>query len=83
MAMDWRERIISNPKIAGGKPIIAGTRLSVEFILSLLSRGWSEAYILEQYPHLKKEDFSALYSFLHHWYAEDLRLMPNPIIKAA
>jgi len=53
------DRIIANPKILGGKPIVQGTRLSVEFILELLASGVSEEEILEDYPHLTREDIHA------------------------
>jgi uncharacterized protein (DUF433 family) len=53
------ERITANPMILGGKPIIRGTRISVEFILDLLSADVSEKEILEDYPHLIKEDILA------------------------
>ena len=53
------ERITANPMILGGKPIIRGTRISVEFILDLLSANVSEKEILEDYPHLTKEDILA------------------------
>jgi uncharacterized protein (DUF433 family) len=53
------ELITANPKILGGKPIIRGTRISVEFILDLLASNVSEEEILEDYPHLKREDIQA------------------------
>ena len=63
-------RIVSNPNILTGKPIIDGTRISVEFILELLSSGMSIDEILKEYPHLKREDIlEALryaVSILHH-----------------
>lgn len=49
-------RIIIDKEIFGGKPIIKGTRISVEFILELLSSGMSVENIIKEYPHLKKED---------------------------
>ena len=53
--------ITFNPNILGGKPIIKGTRISVDFILELLSSGMSIEKILKEYKHLKKEDiFEAL-----------------------
>jgi uncharacterized protein (DUF433 family) len=53
------EQITANPKILGGKPIVRGTRISVEFILDLLASGVSEKEILEDYPHLTKKDIHA------------------------
>jgi len=53
------QRIIVNPEILVGKPIINGTRISVEFILELLSSGMTIEQILGEYPHLKKEDILA------------------------
>lgn len=52
-------RITANPQILGGKPIIRGTRISVEFILELLASDVSEGEILEDYPHLTKDDVQA------------------------
>lgn len=39
--MDWRERIVSNPEVLLGKPVVKGTRLSVELILGWLASGWA------------------------------------------
>ena len=44
----WSERIVSNPEILGGKPIIRGTRISVEFVLELLASGATQPEILEK-----------------------------------
>ncbi len=52
-------RITANTRILGGKPVIKGTRISVEFILELLASDVSETEILQDYPHLSKEDISA------------------------
>ncbi len=48
--------ITINPEILKGKPIIVGTRISVEFVLELLSSGMSVDEILQEYPYLKKEN---------------------------
>ena len=53
------ERIIVDPDILLGKPIIKGTRISVELILELLASGMSVEEILVDYPHLKKDDILA------------------------
>lgn len=56
-------KITYNPKILGGKPIIKGTRISVEFILELLADGMAEKEILENYQHLHKEDIQAVLEY--------------------
>ena len=48
--MDWQDRIVVDPEILVGKPVIKGTRLAVEFIIDLLAQGWTEADILRNYP---------------------------------
>ena len=40
--MDWKARIVADSSVLAGKPIIKGTRLSVDFILSLFAKGWAE-----------------------------------------
>lgn len=59
VAMKLSDRIEVNPEVAFGKPVIAGTRMAVGFILDLLAGGWSMADILKEYPHLKEEDVLA------------------------
>ena len=53
------ERIIINPDIMVGKPIIKGTRITVGLILDLLAQGIEISEILTDYPHLQKEDIFA------------------------
>jgi len=57
--MAWRDRIAFNPKVLYDKPIIKGTRISVEFVLNLLRRRWNREQILAEYDHLKPEDIQA------------------------
>ncbi|MFD1786849.1 DUF433 domain-containing protein [Sphingomonas floccifaciens] len=63
--MDWRERIYSNPNILGGKPIVRGTRISVELILEYLAEGASTAEILDAHDHLTEADVRAAVGFTH------------------
>lgn len=63
--MDWREHIYSNPNILGGKPIVRGTRISVEMILEYLAEGASTAEILDAYDHLTEADVRAAVAFTH------------------
>lgn len=57
--MTKKKMIIQDPDILGGKPIIAGTRMSVESILELLSSGMEMKEILKEYSFLKKEQIQA------------------------
>ncbi len=61
--MNWQERIIINPDVLVGKPVIKGTRLAVEFIIDLLAQGWGEDEILRNYPGLKHDDIRACLSY--------------------
>lgn len=61
--MGWQERIVIDPQILVGKPVIKGTRLAVEFIIDLLAQGWSEAEILQNYPGLTRADIQACLSY--------------------
>jgi uncharacterized protein (DUF433 family) len=53
-------KIVTNPKIMAGKPILKGTRITVELVLRLLAQGLSCEEILKDYPHLTKEDIRAV-----------------------
>jgi uncharacterized protein (DUF433 family) len=53
------DRILVDPNILVGKPVIRGTRIAVEFIIELLSEGWAVSQIMDNYPHLKTEDIQA------------------------
>lgn len=57
--MDWKERIVIDPDILVGKPVIRGTRIAVEFIVELLAEGWTNEQILKNYPQLTREDIRA------------------------
>ena len=57
------ERITLNPKVMVGKPVIRGTRLTVEFILNLLAHGGTIAEILDEYQGLMPEDIQACLLF--------------------
>jgi len=57
------ERITLNPKVMTGKPVIRGTRLTVEFILNLLAHGATSKEILGEYDGLEPEDIQACLLF--------------------
>jgi len=57
------ERITLDPAILAGKPVVRGTRLSVEFVIGLMADGWTEADILANYPGLMHEDIAACLAY--------------------
>ena len=67
-------RIEINPKVMIGKPVIKGTRIPVDLILKMLSQGIVTEEILEEYPHLTKEDIQAALAYA----AESLKMEEVP-----
>ena len=57
------ERITLDPDVMTGKPVIKGTRLTVEYIVNLLAHGATEEEILDEYVHLTREDIRACLLF--------------------
>jgi uncharacterized protein (DUF433 family) len=56
-------RIVLDPAVLAGKPVIRGTRLSVDFIIGLMADGWSDADILRNYPGLSRDDLTACLAY--------------------
>ena len=61
--MDWRDHIESVPGRMMGKPVLKGTRLTVEIILDWLAAGWTDADLFENYPSLTPDGLRAIYAF--------------------
>ncbi len=61
--MDWREYIEQRPDVMTGKPVIKGTRLTVELILERLGDGWSAQDLLEAYPDLRPVHIQAAQAY--------------------
>lgn len=61
--MTEHTRIALDPKVLAGKPVIRGTRLSVEFIIGLMAEGWSEADIVANYPGIAHDDILACLAY--------------------
>jgi len=61
--MDYRKYIHSDPNILLGKPVIIGTRISVELILKKLSEGASVEELIKSYPNLKKDEIMACIAY--------------------
>ena len=62
--MDWQEYIHSDPDIMLGKPIVKGTRLTVELIIGLFAKGWTQDQIIENYPTLTPDVLRAVFTFV-------------------
>lgn len=75
--MPFLERIVLDPGILDGKPVIRGTRVAVEFILELLATGQSESEILTNYPGLSREDILACLSYASYL-AHEGKTYPMP-----
>jgi uncharacterized protein (DUF433 family) len=75
--MPLSERIVVDPQVLAGKPVIRGTRLAVEFILDLLAAGQSENEILASYPGLTRDDILACFSYASYL-AHEYKAYPIP-----
>jgi uncharacterized protein (DUF433 family) len=56
-------RIVVDPRILVGKPVILGTRISVEHVVDLMSQGWSEDQVIAEYDHLTRADVRACLAY--------------------
>lgn len=61
--MNWRDYIATDPEILVGKPVLKGTRLSVELILDRLADGWTADDLFRAYPRLTAEELQAVFAF--------------------
>ncbi|MHB8900954.1 MAG: DUF433 domain-containing protein [Thermoguttaceae bacterium] len=78
-AMVWQDRITIDPHVLVGKPIVKGTRISVEFVIDLLARGWTNEQILKEYDHLTPEDVQACLAYASDVLkSERVYLLPTP-----
>jgi uncharacterized protein (DUF433 family) len=57
------ERIVADPKIMLGKPVVRGTRITVELILRKLGHGSTVEQLMEDYPHVTRDDILAAQAF--------------------
>jgi uncharacterized protein (DUF433 family) len=61
--MNWRDHIVSDPEILVGKPVVKGTRMSVDLILDRLADGWTSEDLFKSYPRLTPEALQAVFAF--------------------
>jgi uncharacterized protein (DUF433 family) len=65
------ERIEIDPKVMVGKPVIKGTRITVEHILRKLAAGMTDGEIIEDHPHITREDIRAALAFAADYIHDD------------
>jgi uncharacterized protein (DUF433 family) len=68
------DRITIDPTVLAGKPVVRGTRMSVELVVGLLAQGWRVEDVLKEYDHLTREDVLAY----AHQLLSDEELYPLP-----
>jgi uncharacterized protein (DUF433 family) len=68
--------ITLDPNILAGKPVIRGTRMSVEFVIGLMADGWSEGDILANYPGIRREDILACLAYARETLSSE-RVFPS------
>ncbi len=81
--MNWQNYIDSDGKVLLGKPVVKGTRLSVEFLLERLADGWTEQDLLDNYPRLTKEALQAVFAYIHATMKDNLVIFPGTDFRQA
>ena len=77
------ERIVLDPAILAGKPVVRGTRLSVDFLLGLMADEWTEAEILRNYPGLTRDDLLACLAYARDRIREERVFPLQPVVGGA
>lgn len=77
--MNYADHIHTDPAILGGKPIIRGTRMSVELILELLAAGWSIDQIKDEYPFVTDEALRAIFALAHELVTEERFIIESKV----
>lgn len=73
--MNWQDHIESNPDIMLGKPVIKGTRITVEHVLERLACGATSEYLLENHPRLTQDDIQACLQLSYEVFTEGSTLI--------
>jgi uncharacterized protein (DUF433 family) len=78
MEMTYTDRVEINPKVMLGKPVIRGTRITIELILRKLSEGATEKDLIDAYPKLTHEDIRAAMRYAADTLAHEETVVLNP-----
>jgi uncharacterized protein (DUF433 family) len=79
LAMTYKDRIVRDPQIVGGEPVLKGTRVTLKTVLTSLAEGATTAEILTDFPTLSEEDVWAAIAFAAGSAQEDMPLIETPI----
>jgi uncharacterized protein (DUF433 family) len=60
---DWSAHVTSDTAVLGGKPVVRGTRLAVDFLLGLFAAGWTQEQVLANYPALTPDSLKAVFAY--------------------
>jgi len=77
--MNYQERIVRDPRIVNGEPVLKGTRVTLKTVLASLAEGATTAEILADFPTLSEEDVRAAIAFAAASAQEDLPLAEIPV----
>ena len=77
--MNYQERIVRDPRVVGGEPVLRGTRVTLRTVLASLAEGATTAEILADFPTLIEEDVRAAIAFAAASAQEDLPLAEIPV----
>lgn len=61
--MAWQDHITTDPAVLAGKPVVRGTRLTIDFLLGLFAAGWSPDQVLASYPQLTPDALRAVFAY--------------------
>lgn len=78
-AMNYRDRIVRDPRIVGGEAVLKGTRVTLRTVLASLAEGATIAEILADFPSLSEEDVRAVIAFAAQSAQEDLPVAELPV----
>lgn len=81
--MNWQAHIDSDKNVMQGRPVVKGTRLTVEFLLERLADGWTEQDLLTNYPRLTKEALQAVFAFVSTTMKDNLVYFPTTLRQAS
>jgi len=77
--MNYQERIVRDPRVVGGEPVLKGTRVTLRTVLASLAEGATVADILADFPTLSEEDVRAAIAFAAASAQEDLPVAETPV----